>query len=119
MYGFTSTLLSILDQLKPTHLVMALDAPGKTFRHESDETYKATRAAMPDELRQQIARIRQVIDAFNMPVFEAPGFEADDVVGTLARQAKEQGTPSALSRSTRTCSSSSNPASMCTSTGRT
>ncbi len=93
VYGFTSTLLSILDQLQPTHLAMALDAPGKTFRHERDETYKATRAAMPDELRQQITRIRQVIDAFAMPVFEVPGFEADDVVGTLARQAKEQGTP--------------------------
>ncbi|HEY8172009.1 MAG TPA: DNA polymerase I, partial [Dehalococcoidia bacterium] len=91
VYGFTSTILSILDQLKPTHLAMALDAPGKTFRHERDATYKATRAAMPPELRQQITRIREVIDAFNMPVFEAPGFEADDVVGTLGRQAKEQG----------------------------
>ncbi|MDP9236884.1 MAG: DNA polymerase I [Chloroflexota bacterium] len=93
VYGFTSTILSILDQLKPTHLAMALDAPGKTFRHERVETYKATRAAMPDDLRQQIKRIRQVIDAFNMPVFEAPGFEADDLVGTLAKQAKEQGIP--------------------------
>jgi len=91
VYGFTSTLLSILDQLKPTHLVMALDAPGKTFRHERDETYKATRAAMPDELRQQITRVRQVIDAFNMPVFEVPGYEADDLVGTLAKQARAQG----------------------------
>jgi DNA polymerase-1 len=91
VYGFTSTLLSILDQLKPTHLAMALDAPGKTFRHERDVTYKATRAAMPDELRQQITRIRQVIEAFNMPVFEVPGYEADDLVGTLGRKAKDQG----------------------------
>ncbi len=96
VYGFTSTLLSILDQLKPTHLAMALDAPGKTFRHEKDATYKGTRAAMPDELRQQISRIREVIAAFDMPVFETPGFEADDLVGTLAMQAKAQGVPAAI-----------------------
>jgi len=93
VYGFTSTLLSILDELEPTHVLMCLDAPGKTKRHERAETYKATRQAMPDELRQQVTRIRQVIDAFNMPVFEVPGYEADDLVGTLARQAKAQGVP--------------------------
>ena len=93
VYGFTSTFLSILDQLKPTHAAIALDAPGKTFRHEKDASYKATRAPMPDDLRSQIGRIREVIDSFNMPVFEAPGFEADDLIGTLARQAHEQGVP--------------------------
>ena len=91
VYGFTSTFLSILDQLKPTRAAICLDAPGPTFRHEKDATYKATRSAMPDDLRRQIVRIREVIDAFNMPTFEQPGFEADDLVGTLARQAKEQG----------------------------
>ena len=91
VYGFTSTFLSILDQLKPTRAAICLDAPGPTFRHEKDATYKATRAPMPDDLRRQIVRIREVIDAFNMPTFEQPGFEADDLVGTLARQAKEQG----------------------------
>lgn len=90
VYGFTSTLLSILDQLKPEYLAIALDAPGATFRHEKDETYKATRTAMPDELRRQIVRIREVIAAFSIPTFEAPGFEADDLLGTLAKQAKEQ-----------------------------
>jgi DNA polymerase-1 len=91
VYGFTSTFLSILDQLKPSLAAICLDAPGATFRHEKDETYKATRAAMPDDLRRQIVRIREVIDAFGMPTFEAPGFEADDLIGTLARQAKAQG----------------------------
>ena len=91
VYGFTSTFLSILDQLKPTHAAIALDAPGATFRHEKDASYKATRAAMPDELSRQIVRIREVIAAFNMPTFEEPGFEADDLIGTLAKQAKAQG----------------------------
>ena len=91
VYGFTSTLLSVLSLVKPTHIAVALDAPAKTFRHEKAETYKATRAPMPDDLRRQAERIRQVLDAFNMPVFEEPGFEADDVLGTLARQAKTQG----------------------------
>ncbi|TAK72337.1 MAG: hypothetical protein EPO22_00615, partial [Dehalococcoidia bacterium] len=93
VYGFTSVFLSVLDQLKPSLAAICLDAPGKTFRHEKDETYKATRAAMPDDLRRQAKRIRDVIDAFNMPVFEAPGFEADDLLGTLAKQAKAQGVP--------------------------
>ncbi len=91
VYGFTSTLLSVLDRLSPTHLAVALDAPGPTFRHEKDERYKATRPAMPDDLRRQSVRIREVLDAFNMPVFEEPGYEADDVLGTLAKQAKELG----------------------------
>ncbi len=93
VYGFTSTFLSILDQLKPTLAAICLDAPGGTFRHEKDATYKATRSAMPDDLRRQIVRIREVIDAFSMPTFEEPGFEADDLIGTLARQAKSQGVP--------------------------
>ncbi len=91
VYGFTSTLLSVFSLLNPTHVAVALDAPTKTFRHEKDETYKATRGPMPDELKRQSARIREVLDAFNMPIFVEPGFEADDVLGTLARQAKEQG----------------------------
>ena len=93
VYGFTSVFLSILDDLKPTLAAIALDAPAKTFRHERDETYKATRLAMPDELRRQTKRIREVIAAFNVPTFEVPGFEADDVIATLAVQAKAKGVP--------------------------
>jgi DNA polymerase-1 len=93
VYGFTSTLLAILDQLKPEYLAIALDAPGGTFRHEKAETYKATRTAMPSELRRQIVRIREVIEAFGIPTFEEPGYEADDLLGTLAKQAKKQKVP--------------------------
>ncbi len=96
VYGFTSVFLNILDELKPSLAAIALDAPAKTFRHEKDATYKATRAPMPDDLRRQVIRIREVIDAFNMPVFEQPGFEADDVIGTLAKQAKAQGVEVAI-----------------------
>ena len=93
VYGFTSAFLNILDELKPTLAAICLDAPGGTFRHEKDATYKATRSAMPDDLRRQSVRIREVIDAFAMPTFEAPGFEADDLLGTLAKQAKAAGVP--------------------------
>jgi DNA polymerase-1 len=83
----------VLSILKPTHLAVALDAPGKTFRHEKAEEYKATRAEMPSELVRQSKRIRQVLEAFNMPVFEVLGWEADDVLGTLAKQAKRKHIP--------------------------
>ena len=73
VYGFTSVFLSILDDLKPEYAAIALDAPAKTFRHEKDAQYKATRVSMPDELRRQAARIREVIEAFHMPTFEVPG----------------------------------------------
>ena len=93
VYGFTSVFLSILDDLKPEYAAIALDAPAKTFRHEKDAQYKATRVSMPDELRRQAGRIREVIAAFHMPTFEVPGYEADDVIGTLAKQAKARGIP--------------------------
>jgi len=90
-FAFANTLLMVLEELKPTHIAVALDAPGPTFRHEADATYKATRAAMPDDLRQQLDRVRELIDAFDIPVYQLPGFEADDVLGTLACRAAEQG----------------------------
>ncbi|MGB2694318.1 MAG: 5'-3' exonuclease H3TH domain-containing protein [Dehalococcoidia bacterium] len=90
VFGFANTLLTVIDELKPTHVAVALDPPGPTFRHEKDETYKATRVSMPDDLRAQFGRVRELIDAFNIPVYVSPGFEADDVLGTLARQAEEQ-----------------------------
>jgi DNA polymerase-1 len=97
VFGFTNTFLSMFGELKPTHVAIALDAPGPTFRHEitegfePDKRYKATRVAMPDELRAQIDRCRQVIYTFGMPIFELPGYEADDLLGTLSVQAAEQG----------------------------
>ena len=90
-YGFTSILLSLLEKEKPQYLAVAFDT-GKTFRDDLYPAYKATRAKMPEDLRPQIDRIREVVRAFRIPVLEAEGFEADDVLGTVARQAGKEGT---------------------------
>jgi len=90
IYGFASVLLRILEQEKPEYLAIAFDV-GKTFRHEMYPEYKGTRDKMPDDLRAQIERIRQMVDAFNIPRLEVDRFEADDVLGTVARQAEEKG----------------------------
>ncbi len=92
VYGFTNTLLTVLDDLQPTHIALALDVDdGATFRRELDPNYKAHRDAMPEDLPPQIERCRQVAEAFAIPIFEAPGYEADDVLATLADQAAAQG----------------------------
>ena len=90
-YGFTSILLSLLEKDKPQYLAVAFDT-GRTFRDDLYPQYKATRAKMPEDLRPQIDRIREVVRAFRIPVLEAEGFEADDVLGTVARQAAKEGT---------------------------
>jgi DNA polymerase-1 len=89
-YGFVRELLRIFEQEKPDYLAVAFDT-GKTFRDEIFPEYKATRAKMPDDLRLQIERIRQVVDAFNIPRLEMEGFEADDVLGSAAHWAARQG----------------------------
>ena len=89
-YGFASVLLRIIEQERPEYLAVAFDT-GKTFRDELFPAYKATRAKMPDDLRPQIERIRQMVDAFHIPRLEMEGFEADDVLGSIARQAVAQG----------------------------
>jgi DNA polymerase-1 len=90
IYGFASVLMRILEQEKPDYLAVAFDT-GKTFRDEIFPEYKATRAKMPDDLRPQMERIRQLVDAFNLPRLEMDGFEADDVLGSIARQSAVQG----------------------------
>ncbi len=90
VYGFARELLRILEQEQPEYLAVAFDT-GKTFRDQILPAYKGTRAKMPDELRPQIERIRQLVDAFNIPRLEMEGYEADDVLGSVARQANEQG----------------------------
>ncbi|MCH7580479.1 MAG: DNA polymerase I [Chloroflexi bacterium] len=90
-FGFANTLLTVLNDIKPTHVAVALDPPGKTFRHEKDATYKATRRKTPEELTAQIPRVKEVIEAFNIPIYMADGYEADDVLGTLAKQAERAG----------------------------
>ena len=91
VYGFASTLLKVFTDFKPTHWAVAFDRPTPTFRHEMFEDYKAQRPIAPDELKSQIRKVHQLVDAFHIPVFEIDGFEADDVLGTLSKQADEQG----------------------------
>jgi DNA polymerase-1 len=90
VFGFARELLRLYEQEKPDYLAVAFDT-GKTFRDEIYPEYKATRAKMPDDLRSQIERIRQMVDAFNIPRLEMEGFEADDVLGSAARWAAAQG----------------------------
>ena len=90
IYGFARELMRILEQEKPEYIAVAFDT-GKTFRDKLFPDYKATRAKMPDDLRQQIEHIRAMVDAFNIPRLEVEGFEADDILGTVAKQITAQG----------------------------
>ncbi len=90
IYGFTSVLLRLLEQERPDYLAVVFDT-GKTFRDEIYPDYKATREKMPEDLRPQIERIRELVDTFNIPRAEMIGYEADDVLGSLARWAVEKG----------------------------
>ncbi|MEK6588458.1 MAG: DNA polymerase I [Chloroflexota bacterium] len=89
-YGFTSVILRLLEQESPEYLAVSFDT-GRTFRDDLFADYKGTREKMPDDLRLQIERIREVVDAFGIPTLEADGYEADDVLGTVAGIASQQG----------------------------
>jgi DNA polymerase I len=91
VFSFTNMLLSLLDTVKPAAIVVAFDAPERTFRHEAFAEYKAHRQEAPDEFRPQVAMTRQLLEAMGIPTLVEPGFEADDLVGTIARHAPEQG----------------------------
>src|SRR3990172_13286091 len=90
VYGFASVLLRILEQERPDYLVVVFDT-GKTFRDDIYPEYKATREKMPDDLSIQIARVRDLLDAFNIPRLEMEGYEADDVLGSVAKHIAKQG----------------------------
>jgi DNA polymerase-1 len=90
VFGFTSMLLNVLRDQGPEYVAVAFDV-GRTFRHDMYDAYKGHRERMPDELRSQVERIKQVVETLNIPIFTAEGFEADDVLATLARQAEAQG----------------------------
>ncbi len=89
VFGFTTMLLKMWQTLKPTHVVAAFDLPGPTFRHKEFAEYKAHRAPADDELISQFDLVRQVVDAFNIPILAKPGFEADDIIGTLVTTLKD------------------------------
>jgi len=88
VYGFILILLKVLRELKPDYLAATFDLAGPTFRHKEFEEYKATRVKAPDELYAQVGRVKDVLRAFNVPIFEKEGYEADDVIGTIAQQVK-------------------------------
>ncbi|HEX9189907.1 MAG TPA: DNA polymerase I [Vicinamibacteria bacterium] len=90
-YGFTTMLRKLIEDEKPEYVAVLFDPPGKTFRHEQYGEYKANRPKMDDDLAVQVPYIRRVCEALRMPVVEVPGYEADDTIATLARQAVEQG----------------------------
>lgn len=90
VYGFASILLNILNTEKPDFIAVAFDMKKKTFRDELYNDYKATRIKAPQELYDQIPRIKELVESFKIPIFEKEGYEADDVLGTLAKQAERK-----------------------------
>ncbi|UCC59818.1 MAG: DNA polymerase I, partial [Dehalococcoidia bacterium] len=91
VYGFASMLLKVVGDLQPTHWAIAFDSPSPTFRHTQFEDYKAHRPPAPDELKRQFGRIRELVEAFNLPSFEVDGYEADDILGALSKRASDEG----------------------------
>lgn len=89
--GFTNTMFEVIQKQKPTHIAVAFDTSVPTFRHLQYKEYKADREAMPEDIRINIPYIKSIIGAFGIPILEMDGFEADDVVGTLAKKASKQG----------------------------
>lgn len=91
IYGFVNTLEDVLKREKPTHIAVAFDPKGKTFRHEAYDLYKAQRESTPEDIRLAVPIIKKIVQAYNIPVLEVPGFEADDVIGTMAKKAEIAG----------------------------
>ena len=91
VFGFVSQLIKILEDTKPDYLAVASDSKEKTFRHEEYENYKSSRLAMPDDMIPQIGRIKEIIEAMNIPLYILPRYEADDLIGTAVREAEELG----------------------------
>src|SRR5438132_9972070 len=91
VFGFCSIVLRGFQDLKPDYVAVAFDLSGPTFRHEQFADYKATRTRMPDDLRDQFPKVREVVNALRIPHYELQGYEADDVIGTLTVQAEEKG----------------------------
>ena len=91
VYGFLKSILKILDEQQPDYFAAVFDTPEPTFRHKIYPEYKATREKMPDEMSEQLPRIRELLETLNVPVIEVPGYEADDVMGILAKIAEKKG----------------------------
>ena len=91
IFGFVVTLEDLMKRVKPSHLAVAFDPAGPTFRHEAFEQYKAQRQETPEDIRWAVPRIKQLLEAMNIPLLQVDGYEADDVIGTLAHQAEKEG----------------------------
>lgn len=91
IFGFVNTLEEILRKEDPTHIAVCFDPQGPTFRSEADASYKAERESMPEDIRLSVPIIKEIIKAYNIPILEVEGFEADDVIGTMARRAEKEG----------------------------
>jgi len=96
VYGFANTLFKVVSVLKPSHWAIAFDFPAPTFRHALYDKYKAQRPPTPEELKGQIRRVHELAEVLGMPSFELEGYEADDILGTLASQAREKGIDAAI-----------------------
>ncbi|MFQ6606355.1 MAG: DNA polymerase I [Fidelibacterota bacterium] len=90
LFGFINQLFKLLREGQPDYLMAAFDSSEKTFRHKRYPEYKATREKMPDEMREQLPYLWKILEAMRIPVYEVPGWEADDIIGTLARRAQDQ-----------------------------
>ena len=91
VYGFLNIMFKILDEEKPEYLTVAFDVHAPTFRHEIYKEYKGTRKPMPEELREQVPVMKEVLKAMGIKTVEKPGLEADDILGTLATRAEKEG----------------------------
>lgn len=91
VFGFMNTLDEVLRNQKPTHICVVFDPPTPTFRHEMYSEYKSHREETPEDIKKAVPYIRQLLEAYNIPVIESPGYEADDVIGTLAKKAEQKG----------------------------
>lgn len=91
IYGFVNTLEDVLKREKPTHIAVAFDPSGPTFRHEAFEQYKAQRESTPEDIKLAVPYIKRIIQAYNIPILEVAGFEADDVIGTISKMAEKEG----------------------------
>ncbi|MBI2096300.1 MAG: hypothetical protein HYT43_01550 [Candidatus Taylorbacteria bacterium] len=90
LYGLSAMLIKIIQDLKPDYIAACYDLPGGTFRHEAYDGYKAHRGKAPDDLISQLRRSREIFRAFSIPIYEMPGFEADDILGTIVERLKEK-----------------------------
>ncbi|MDL2209166.1 DNA polymerase I, partial [Parabacteroides sp. OttesenSCG-928-O15] len=91
IFGFVNSLEDVLKRENPSHIAVAFDPPGPTFRHEAYEAYKAQREETPEDIRASVPIIKEIIQAYNIPILEVLGYEADDVIGTISKQAAGEG----------------------------